>query len=105
VAAAWYALGEVLELDWLRDRIAALPRDGRWSGLARNALREDCERERALLAAEVLGTSGGLDGWLDQHQVAVGRFLSLLDEVRASTTKPDVSTLSVAMREVRALSD
>jgi glutamate dehydrogenase len=105
VAATWYALGEVLELDWLRDRIVTLPADGRWTGRARTALRDDCERERAQLVAEVLGAPGGLEGWLADHEVAVARFLSLVDEIRVSASGPDVSTLSVAMREVRALSD
>jgi glutamate dehydrogenase len=36
VAAVYFALGEHLDLDWLRDRIAALPRYDRWQALARS---------------------------------------------------------------------
>jgi glutamate dehydrogenase len=41
VAAVYFALADQLHLTWLRDRILALPRDDRWSALARAALRDD----------------------------------------------------------------
>ena len=118
VAAVYFALGERLELDWLRDRITALPRDDRWQALARSALGDDYARERAALTAEALrgarGTGGvppttaagaaleSLDGWLARHGPAVDRFLLVIDDIRAGAT-PDLATLSVAMREARAL--
>ena len=43
-----------LELHWLRDRIADLPRDDRWSALARAALRDDLYTLHRALTAEVL---------------------------------------------------
>ncbi|MCA1847362.1 MAG: NAD-glutamate dehydrogenase, partial [Actinobacteria bacterium] len=49
VAVVYFALGTALELDWLRDRIAALPRDDRWQALARSALGDDYAMERAAL--------------------------------------------------------
>ncbi|HEV7862067.1 MAG TPA: NAD-glutamate dehydrogenase domain-containing protein, partial [Acidimicrobiia bacterium] len=101
-AAVYFALGERLELDWLRDRIAALPRDDRWQALARSALGDDYARERAALTAEVL-RGGGLDLWMSLHQPGVERFLLVIDDIRAGAT-PDLATLSVAMREARALS-
>ena len=118
VAAVYFALGEQLELDWLRDRIAALPRDDRWQGLARSALGDDYARERAALTAEVLrgarGTGGvppttaaeaamdRIDVWMVRHQPAVERFLLVIDDIRAGAP-PDLATLSVAMRAARAL--
>ncbi|MDQ1568067.1 MAG: glutamate dehydrogenase, partial [Actinomycetota bacterium] len=102
VAAVYFALGTRLELDWLRDRIAALPRDDRWQALARSALGDDYARERAALTAEALH-AGGLDQWLAQHRPVVERFLLVIDDIRAGAP-PDLATLSVAMREARALS-
>jgi glutamate dehydrogenase len=103
VAAVYFALGEQLELDWLRDRIAALPRDDRWQALARSALGDDYAQERAALTAEVL-RAGGLDRWLLHHRAAVDRFLLVIDDIRSGPATPDLATLSVAMREARALS-
>jgi glutamate dehydrogenase len=102
VAVVYFALGTALELDWLRDRIGALPRDDRWQGLARSALGDDYARERAALTAEVLG-GGGLEQWTARHRPAIDRFLLVIDDIRAGAT-PDLATLSVAMREARALS-
>ena len=103
VAAVYFALGEQLELDWLRDRIATLPRDDRWQALARSALGDDYAQERAALTAEVL-RAGGLDRWLTHHRDAVDRFLAVIDDIRSGPATPDLATLSVAMREARALS-
>ncbi|HZQ78484.1 MAG TPA: NAD-glutamate dehydrogenase [Acidimicrobiia bacterium] len=102
VAAVYFALGTALELDWLRDRIAALPRDDRWQALARAALGDDYARERAALTAEVLA-GGGFEPWMAGHRAAVDRFLAVVDDIRAGAP-PDLATLSVAMREARALS-
>jgi glutamate dehydrogenase len=119
VAAVYFALGEALELDWLRDRIAALPRDDRWQALARSALGDDYAQERATLTAEILRAARGmggvppttaagaakesLDRWMARHRDAVERFLVVVDDIRGGAP-PDLATLSVAMREARALS-
>jgi glutamate dehydrogenase len=100
-ASVFFALGEALELDWLRSHIEALPRDDRWQTLARAALRDDLQRERAALTAEVMAV-GSLDAWLQAHQSRVEHYLLVLEDVR-QTSVFDLSTLSVAMREVRAL--
>ena len=44
-----FQLGGRLDLHWLRDQIAALPRTNRWQAMARAALRDD------LFAAESTG--------------------------------------------------
>jgi glutamate dehydrogenase len=108
-AAPYFALGELLSLDWLGDRIAALPRDDRWQGLARAALREDLYSVRAAITAGVLAGGGpGRTGservryWLDRREPNSGRCRTTLDEIVASG-RTDLSTLSVAVREVRNL--
>ncbi|MFN0090082.1 MAG: NAD-glutamate dehydrogenase domain-containing protein, partial [Acidimicrobiales bacterium] len=49
-----FALDEQLGLDDLRRRVIELPRDDRWAGLARSALRDDLARESGRLWAQVL---------------------------------------------------
>jgi glutamate dehydrogenase len=110
VGAVYFALGERLELDWLSARIEVLPRDDRWRTLARAALRDDWAALRASLTAEVL-TSGGesgaavadvVDHWVAGQRAAAERFLLVLDDIRG-VANPDLATLSVAVREARAL--
>jgi glutamate dehydrogenase len=111
VGAVYFALGERLELDWLSARIEILPRDDRWQTLARAALRDDWSALRATLTAEVLATGasiavegvpGIVDDWVARRRAAAERFLLVLDDIRA-VASPDLATLSVAVREARAL--
>jgi len=109
VAGVYFAVGEQLELHSLRDRIAALPRQGRWDALARRALWEDLHSEQRALTADVLRT-GGKDGpvgervraWIARNALPVDRCLQMLADVKADAAF-DLATLSVAVREIRNL--
>ena len=57
VAAVYFALGDRLQLHWLRDQIEALPRDNRWHTLARAALRDDLYAQERAATADVLRVS------------------------------------------------
>jgi glutamate dehydrogenase len=109
VTAMWCAAGDRLRLDWLRDRILDdLPRDDRWHALARSALRDDLANERRALVGSVLAVAPGvpadeaLDRWIAQHPGIV-HAMRVLDDLEKEATY-DVSTLSVALRELRNLS-
>jgi glutamate dehydrogenase len=122
VAAVYFLLSEALELHWLRDRIIALPRANRWQTLARQALRDDLYRHHAKLAARVLAdgsaVGGGaplaesgaspieagprVDAWVSRHTSPVHRYLALVSDIQAAGAE-DVSTLSVALCELRDL--
>ena len=109
VTAMWCAIGDRLRLDWLRDRILDdLPRDDRWHALARSALRDDLANERRALVASVLAVAPGvpsdeaLDRWIAQHPGIV-HAMRVLDDLEKEANY-DVSTLSVALRELRNLS-
>jgi glutamate dehydrogenase len=117
-AGVYFALGEPLLFDWLRDRIVALPRDDRWQGLARAALREDLYAARAWITSEVLrldttppgaAASAGdvspavqVRRWLDQMDVVADRCRVAIDSIAASG-QTDLAMLSVALREIRGL--
>ena len=109
VAEAYFALGERLELQWLRDRIVSLPRDTRWAAMARAALRDDVYAEQAGLTKHVVrsGTNGqaarGLvESWLAQNASAVERSRQVLADIRTGGAL-DLARLSVAVRELRNL--
>jgi glutamate dehydrogenase len=110
VAALHFLVGGRLRLHWLRDRIAALPRDNRWQAMARAALRDDLFALHGEMTAEVLRQSGPaaatasdrLAGWLADNAPAVERCLAILSDIDATGTF-DLTTLPVALREVRTL--
>ena len=108
VARIYFELGDRLELDWLRDRILALPRSSRWEAMARAALRDDVYAEQAAVTAEVVTTcpegdaAERVEQWLGEHEAAAARSLRVLSDIRTGGTH-DLARLSVAVRELRNL--
>src|ERR687897_2564357 len=109
-AAIYFTLGDRLKLHWLRRHIEALPRDNRWRTLARSALRDDLYSQQAALTAEILrGVPGEelsalerINAWVESKPVQVERTLQVLADINSSGSF-DLSTLSVALREIRNL--
>jgi len=101
VAAAYDEVSDNLRLEWLADRIVELPRADRWDALARNALREDAATQYRRVVDAAL-SAGSYAAWAAPRATVVARVLALLDEIRAHAVF-DVSTLSVALRELRGL--
>jgi glutamate dehydrogenase len=117
VAAVYFRLGGRLGLDWLRDCIAALPREDRWQALARSALRDDLYSLQRALAQDVVEAApppatsalpedvgadaeAEIDAWIHAHAGAIERSRTMLADIRA-TRIFDLTTLPVALREVR----
>ncbi|TCJ16133.1 NAD-glutamate dehydrogenase [Rubrobacter taiwanensis] len=108
-AAVYFHLGDRLRLHWLREHIEALPRDTRWQTLARAALRDDLYNLQAELTAEVLLTAPEnrpaperIEAWAEENRRAVDRTLQVLADINSGGVF-DLSTLSVALREIRNL--
>jgi glutamate dehydrogenase len=108
-AAVYFALGDRLKLHWLRRHIEALPRDNRWRTLARSALRDDIFNQQAALTAEVLKNTPQdeppgerIEAWKGINEGPVHRTMQVLADINSSGTF-DLSTLSVALREIRNL--
>ena len=109
VIEVYFGLGGRLQLNWLRDRIAELPRIDRWQALARSALRDDLYSLHRALTQEVLqgapatpGVQAELDVWTAANAGGVERCRAMLADIRATRTY-DLTTLPVALREVRNL--
>jgi glutamate dehydrogenase len=107
-AEVYFDLADRLQIARLRDMITALPRDDRWSTMARAALRDDLYAAHAALARDVLTvTDPGspeerLAAWEQRNDSAVRRASQTLTEIWESNAFT-VATLSVAVRAVRTL--
>ena len=108
-ASVYFALGEALDLHWLRDQVAALPRDNRWQALSRAALRDDLYAQLSALTLDSLRLDAGdanpaerVEAWLAQNRIPVARCRQILGDLAAAGTT-DFTMLSVAMGEIRTL--
>ena len=110
-AEVYFDLADRLQITRLRDRITALPREDRWSTMARAALRDDLYAAHASLTQDVLGVSGPdgprspeerLAAWVSRNEAAVGMAAQTLGEIWESE-RFTFTTLSVALRAVRTL--
>jgi glutamate dehydrogenase len=110
VAELHYAISERLSIDELLTRVTALPRDDRWSTLARSAARHDVYAALSAVTTAVLrstddslGADQRIDTWVEQNVERVERARST---VRAALDREvaDLATLSVALRVLRSLS-
>ncbi len=108
VAAAHFAVGAKLDLQWLRERIADLPREDRWQTLARAALRDDLYASQRQLTTEVLrahpsaSVADQINAWEAENRVVAERCQTALHDIKMAGLY-NVTTLSVAIREIRSL--
>ncbi len=109
VAAVYFAVSERIEVDRMLTRITLLPRDDRWTALARSALRYDLYAALAGLTSNVLTSSSSdadpharILAWEEANREGVARAQATLGEIITSDTF-DLATLSVALRTIRTL--
>lgn len=110
-ARAFYRVSELLGVPWLREAIFASAADDRWEQRAAQALADDLTRAHHRLVSQVMREKvAGLDAGdaaqrlIQERRRDVERFRQLLDEIRADD-EISLSGLSVAVREITALSD
>ena len=110
-AEVYFDLADRLQITRLRDRITALPREDRWSTMARAALRDDLYAALASLTQDVLGVSRPevpqspeerLATWASRNEAAVAMAAQTLGEIWESE-RFTFTTLSVALRAIRTL--
>ncbi|MDH3762444.1 MAG: NAD-glutamate dehydrogenase [Gammaproteobacteria bacterium] len=109
VARLFYALSERLQLHWIRDAISQTIVRTHWNHLAILNLRNDLHANQHNLTELVLQivdnkrhTNKAMSIWEQQHQEALQRYDSILNEFSAMRTC-DFPTISVAVSEVRRL--
>ena len=109
VAELHFALSAQFSVDAMLTAVTALPRIDRWTALARAALRHDTYSALAAITASVLrGTDPAqpaddrIAEWTATNSERVGRARTTVAEA-LSRELPDLATLSVALRVMRAL--
>jgi glutamate dehydrogenase len=109
VADLHFALSERLSVDDILSAVTALPRDDRWSALARAAIRHDVYAALAAVTASVLKDTDPsllaterLTTWAEQNPERVERAQATFAEA-LSRDRVDLATLSVVLRVMRGL--
>ncbi len=111
VGRTYFAAGDRLGLEWLRQSAAALTAETHWQRQAVSAVMEDLFAQQRDLATRMLGerkANGKIEGpelvgdWLDGRATVTARLEGLLGELKQSGTV-DLAMLTVASRELRSL--
>ncbi|MEM6640045.1 MAG: NAD-glutamate dehydrogenase domain-containing protein [Pseudomonadota bacterium] len=108
-AAVYYALGDELQLGWIRDQAERLKVSGRWHALARGSLRDSVDDIQRDVTRAVLRDTKTRDpkrivsSWMKANAVGVARARRVLEDIQ-DLGGSDFATLSVAISEARKLS-
>jgi glutamate dehydrogenase len=109
IAELHFALSAAFSVDNLLTAITQLPRDDRWSVLARAAVRHDVYAALSAITSAVLRTTDDslpgeerIDAWIAMNPERVNRARSTVQAALERETI-DLATLSVALRVMRAL--
>nr|WP_300310773.1 NAD-glutamate dehydrogenase [Halomonas sp.] len=111
VAEVYYEIGARLELPWMIQQVTALPVKDGWQSQAREAYRDDIERQQMALTASVLQMEGGaretsarVDQWMTNHSSMHERWCRLVNEVNGGTPA-SFPLFAVAVRELVDLAE
>lgn len=109
LAAVYFALGEWLDLRWLRRQTAELATDSHWSMLGRAALRDELSSVQRRLTAAVTAEADDstvaehvTQRWLDRNNDRVALYRQTIDELRQAQ-EVDVPMVAVALEGLRNL--
>ena len=106
----YFAVSDLLALDWLEEQIKELNATTRWQVQAREVFREDLNRQQHLLALSARDTHlananedlAPVSSWEHSNELLLQRWQKLTSELQ--TNAVDSAILTVAMRELQAFS-
>jgi len=114
-AEVYYRVGEVVDLDWVRQNLGALSAEGRWERRAVEGLHEGLRYARRQIAHDVLlchqgagevGLVGQVDAclreYVDSHQEQLVKLRGLIDDIK-SAPQATLAALLVVVRELGRL--
>jgi len=100
VGKVYFGLFDRMCLRWLREAIEQLSVEKQWHAHARGNLRDELFSHHRTLARRILtehrDKPDPIQSWFEQHDGAVGRTRSMLEEMRAAP-KLDFATMQVAI--------
>ena len=109
-ASAYFFLGDVLEIDWLREEINAAKFNNFWEALARGSYRDDIDflQRQITLSVLNLSTKGEkleqrIEHWIHDHQRWVERWQSTI--ARLKTARIGYTKIYIAVRDLAALAE
>ena len=108
VARAFFLLGERLELDWLESQLDGLHAGTRWQRWAQQSMEDDLLAVRRVMCERALAEAGtdpvdeAVDGFLARREEPVTRLRRFIRSL-AMEGVSDLSQLTVALRQVRAI--
>jgi glutamate dehydrogenase len=109
VAEAYYRVGEVVDLDWVRQSLGVLPADGRWERRAIEGLYGGLAYARRQIAHNVLlcRQGGGpvgdcLHEYVEAHEEQLAKLRTLIDDIK-SAPHATLAALLVVVRELGRL--
>ncbi|MBS0589150.1 MAG: NAD-glutamate dehydrogenase [Proteobacteria bacterium] len=106
-AKVYFGLGESLDLNWLMQKIEALPVESQWHAQARGGLRDELYAQHRALTAQVLASGKGQGGdlvaaWLNRDDPALKFTLAMFADMRSQVVT-DYPIVSVAVRRLAHL--
>ena len=104
LARGFYEIGHRFSLDTMRQAARGLRADTTWRKLAVEALLEDLYGHQAKLAAQAFSEGGAkaLGKWIEARSRDLDHLAGLVQEIKA-TANPDLAMLTVANRQLRAM--
>ncbi|MGD9108176.1 MAG: NAD-glutamate dehydrogenase [Gammaproteobacteria bacterium] len=108
VAPAYFKLGTLLELDWLKAQIISYPVKSRWDAQARVAFKDDLDHLQreltivALMAVKHKSVQGKIERWIEKNSDLLERWRAVIANIRSAKSVEPVM-ISVALRELLAI--
>lgn len=105
-AQLYFAIGEFLDLGWIRMQIISHPTDNNWEALSREALRDDLDWQQKKLSEGIVALSNGkrdylsaVKTWSENHVGLITRWQQILTDLRGATSL-NYTMYFVAIREL-----
>jgi glutamate dehydrogenase len=108
VASVFFAVGEVLNLKWLMEKVEELPVETRWHAAARGSLRDELISQQRSLVIQILGFEHTgepihrVAAWMGREDPLLKATLATLADMRAQVVI-DYPIVSVAVRRLAQL--
>jgi glutamate dehydrogenase len=108
VASVFFAVGEILNLKWLMEKVEELPVETRWHAAARGSLRDELISQQRSLVIQILGFEHSgesihrVAAWMGREDPVLKATLATLADMRAQVVI-DYPIVSVAVRRLAQL--